>query len=93
VSFAARREAGIERDQRLIPTEGGRQRGGEQRAAQAPASSGDVALAFVLPAIIVERSVLVCLPVPMGPCASRLILAAGDGEQRSDCELSSIEGV
>jgi hypothetical protein len=54
VSFAARHEAGIERDQGLVPAEGGRQRGGEQRAPQAPASAGDVALAFVLSAVIVE---------------------------------------
>ena len=54
MGFAARGEAGVERDQRLVPAEGGWQRGGEQGTAQACASAGDVTLAFVLSAVVVE---------------------------------------
>ena len=46
VGFAACGETLVEFDQSLVPTEGGRQRRGEQRAAQASASAGDVALTF-----------------------------------------------
>ena len=55
VGFAAAGEAGVEGDQRLVPAEGGRQGGGEQRAAQAGASAGDVALTLVRSAVVVER--------------------------------------
>ena len=42
-------------DQGRVPAEGGRERGGEEGAAQAAAAAGDVALAFVVSAVVVDR--------------------------------------
>ena len=48
------RDACVERDQRLVPSEGGRQRRRIQGATQASATSGDVALTSALSAVVVE---------------------------------------
>ena len=53
---AACGEASVERGQRLVPAEGGRKRGGEERAAQSCTAAADVAFAFMFPAIVVEWS-------------------------------------
>src|SRR5262249_6648970 len=50
------RKALVERNQRLIPSEGSREGRGEQRAPQAAAASGDLALSFMLSAIGIEGS-------------------------------------
>jgi hypothetical protein len=54
MGFSAAGKAGIEGDQRLVPAEGGGQGGSEQRAAQPPASAGDVTLALVGFAVVIE---------------------------------------
>ena len=54
MGFAARRQASVEGDQGLVPTEGCGQRGCVEGTAQASPSAGDVPLAFVLATVIVE---------------------------------------
>src|SRR6202035_1737482 len=54
VGFSSCDETGIELDQRIVPTEGCRQGGGEERTAQTPAATGDVSLALMLSAVVVE---------------------------------------
>ncbi len=54
MSLAVGDKARIEGDQGVVPSEGRRERCGEQRPAQAVAAAGDVALPSVLSAVIVE---------------------------------------
>src|SRR3974390_2548617 len=56
VGFTAGGETGVELDQGFVPSEGGRERSCEQRSTQASPSTGDVALTFVLTAVVIERS-------------------------------------
>ena len=64
-------ESSIEVDQHLVPAERGRQRCGVEGAAQASPSTGDMPLAFVLSAVIVEGS---------EPCQRCRLLAADAAE-------------
>src|SRR5687767_7447920 len=53
MGFSGGSQALVELDQRGVPAEGGGQRGGEQRAAQAAAPAGDMALALAQAAVVV----------------------------------------
>jgi hypothetical protein len=54
VGLSSRDQPSIEVDQELVPSEGGRERSSEQRAPQASAAAGDVALTFMFSAIVVK---------------------------------------
>ena len=56
MSFPTRFEAGVERNQRPVPTVGGREGCGEQRAAQAASTTGNAPLSLALSAVVVEGS-------------------------------------
>src|SRR5712691_12809969 len=55
VGFALGDETAVEGDEPAIPAEGGRQRGGIERAPRSAAAAGDVALALVLSGVVVKR--------------------------------------
>ena len=71
MGFSACGEASVELDQGLVPAEGGRQRCGEEGAAQASPAAGDMPLTFVLSAVVVEGS---------EPCERCRLLAADAAE-------------
>ena len=54
MSLSARGQPAVEGDESLVPAEGRRQGGGKERAAQPAAAAGDVALAFMGSAVVVE---------------------------------------
>src|SRR4051812_2907205 len=56
MGFSCSRQALIERDERLVPAEGGREGSGEQGVPQASPAACNVALSLMLSAIIVEGS-------------------------------------
>ena len=56
MGFAFCGEAAIKVDQSLVPAEGGRERCGDQGPAQATATAGDVTLAPVFAAVVIEWS-------------------------------------
>ena len=56
MGFSARSKPRVEFHEGLVPTEGGRQCSGVQRAAQAPPSTSDTALPLVLSAVVIEWS-------------------------------------
>lgn len=49
-------QAAVEVDQRLVPAKGCRERRGVERAPKAGAAAGDMALAPVFSAVVIERS-------------------------------------
>src|SRR5215475_4172589 len=55
VGFACGREAAIEADQGLVPTEGGRECGGIKGTPKASSAAGNMALASVFSAVVIER--------------------------------------